>query len=196
MTLNQFLASEIADTIINELKNQPVSTDQFCKLLMDLDLSETHLKSIAEFICDTDKAIYGWQNYHLLFLLSYKKYNSHILIEHCKNKIIEDIHQSEIPASFIYLASVNHEHDVEKFISQFEATWSYQHQRFFLIALQNANPKTTLKPLHGKINYRLIGTVKRIKEKPEFKDSTVFFKDFNKNKTSISDIYDEISPYE
>jgi hypothetical protein len=187
------LASEIADTIIQEFSIQPVSTDQFCKLLMDIDLSSIHLQSIIDYICDKDKAIYGWQNYHLLLLLAYKKHHSNILIEHCKNKVTEDAYQPEVSACFIYLASVNHEHDVEEFIGIFEETWPYQHQRFFLIALQNSAIET-LKPLFGKINYRLKGTVNRLKGNGKFKNSTVFLKDFNE--TLISELYDEISPYE
>ncbi|MBI9092377.1 MAG: RNA-directed DNA polymerase [Desulfobacterium sp.] len=187
------LAIDIADAIIREFACQPVSTDQFCKLLMDLDLSPDQLKSISDYIMDSSVAIYGWQNYHIFLLLAYKKYSSIDLIEHCKSVISADVFRPEVPACFIYLASVGHEVDVEGFIDKFEESWPYQHKRFFLISLQNT-PIKKLRPMFGKVDYRLRGTVTRLKGNGKFKDKTILLKDFNS--TLISEIYDEISPYE
>jgi len=187
------LAIEVADAIIGELSNQPVSSDQFCKLLMDLELSNSQLESIVNYVTDSKMAIYGWQNYHLFLLMAYKKYISTDLIDHCKKIISDDVYKPEVPACFIYLASIGHESEVENFISKFEKEWPYQHQRYFLISLQNTPPKT-LKPLFGKVDYRLKGTVSRLKDNGKFKDKTIYLKNFNS--TLISEIYDEISPYE
>lgn len=187
------LANEIADSLIGELDNQPVSTDQFCKLLMSLDLSASQTKLIADFVVNVEVAIHGWQNYHLLLLLAHRKYLYLPLVEHCKNLIRNDVYQAEVPACFIYLASIGLERDVEEFIDDFKEVWPYQHQRYFLIALQNT-PKEKLKPMFGKVDYRLKGTVLRLQENKNFKDELVFQKDFNT--TVIDEIYDEISPYE
>lgn len=187
------LASEIADALIAELPKQPVSTDQFCRLLMDLDLSKIQYQTIVDFLVNKDVAIYGWQNYQLLMLMSYKKFKDNDLVNHCKNLIRHNVDCAEVPACFIYLASIGLESDVEEFIEDFRDTWSYQHQRYFLIALQNT-PKEKLKPMFGKVGYRLQGTVARLKENKIFKGETVYFKDFNT--TLIDEIYDEISPYE
>ncbi|TOQ81347.1 hypothetical protein, partial [Vibrio parahaemolyticus] len=63
----------------------------------------------------------------------------------------------------------------------------------FLIALQNT-PNKKMKPMFGKVGYRLKGTVNRLKSNKNFKGETVYLKEFNM--TMIDDIYDEISPYE
>ena len=187
------LAQDIADSLINELENQPVSTDQFCKLLKDLDLSDGHLKRIADYLIDEMVAIHCWQNYQILLLLAHKKYDYKSAIDYCKKLISTNIERAEVPACFIYLASIGKENEVEEFIKLFEETWPYQHQRYFLIALQNTSI-SKLKPLFGKVGYRLKGTVTRLKSNKNFKDKTVYLKDFNQ--TLITDIYDEISPYE
>lgn len=187
------LASEIADSLITELGRQAVSTDQFCKLLMDLDLSTTQLTNIADFIIDEKVAIHGWQNYHLIFLMAYKEYEYLPLIDYCKKMIEQSSYNAEVPACFIYLSAIGKEEEVEAHIGNFEETWPYQHQRYFLIALQNT-PLAKLKPLFGKIGYRLRGTVARLQQNMHFKDKTVYIKEFNT--TVIDEIYDEISPYE
>jgi hypothetical protein len=187
------LAIEVADAIIGELSNQPVSSDQFCKLLMDLELSDFQLKLIVNYVTDSKMAIYGWQNYHLFLLMAYKKYISTDLIDHCRKIISDDVYKPEVPACFIYLASIGHENEVENFISKFAEAWPYQHQRYFLISLQNTPPKK-LKPLFGKVDYRLKGTVSRLKDNGKFKGETIYLKNFSS--TLISEIYDEISPYE
>ncbi|MFI2810946.1 RNA-directed DNA polymerase [Microbulbifer sp. JSM ZJ756] len=187
------LASKIADALIKEFDRQPVSADQFCKLLMDLDLSVEQKQSIASFIVDREVAIHGWQNYHLILLMAYKKFNALNLVEHCKNLIREDVGSPEVPACFIYLASIGLESEVEEFIEDFKGSWPYQHQRYFLIALQNT-PKDKLKPLYGKVGYRLRGTIARLKGNKNLKGDTVYLKDFNT--TLIDEIYDEITPYE
>ncbi|HDY7823327.1 TPA: RNA-directed DNA polymerase [Vibrio vulnificus] len=187
------LASNVADKLIGELSTQPVSTDQFCRLLMDLNLSSKQCEDISKFIVNKDISIHGWQNYHLILLMAYKKYHCIDLISHCLSLITDEIDSPEVPACFIYLASIGLESEVEKFIPEFNEFWPYQHQRYFLIALQNT-PSQKLKPMFGKVNYRLKGTVNRLKSSKKFKGKTVYLKSFNK--TMISDIYDEISPYE
>ncbi|MCH8531611.1 MAG: RNA-directed DNA polymerase [Saccharospirillum sp.] len=187
------LASEIADTLIREFSRQPVSTDQFCKLLMDLDLSNAQNQSIANFIMNRDVAIHGWQNYHLILLMAHKKFKATDLVEHCKTLVRQSVLSPEVPACFIYLASIGLESAVEDFIEDFKETWPYQHQRYFLIALQNT-PKEKLQPMFGKVGYRLRGTAARLQKSKIFKGDTVYLRDFNT--TLIDEIYDEISPYE
>ncbi len=187
------LGPDVASVIIGELSAQPASTDQFCKLMMDVDMSDCQIDSVCNYIKDSNVAIYGWQNYHLLMLLAYKRYVSADLIIFCKDIIARDPFKPEVPACFIYLASIGHESDVEGFISQFKEEWPYQHQRFFLIALRNASNKI-LRPIFGRVGFRLIGTVDRLKTTKGLGNKAIFIKDYNK--TAVSRIFDEISPYD
>jgi hypothetical protein len=187
------LARDIADALIGEFTRQPVSADQFCKLLMDLDLTEKQNQLIANFIVNKDVAIHGWQNYHLIMLMAYKKFNAPDLVAHCKALVRHNVERPEVPACFIYLASIGLECEVEEFIAHFQETWPYQHQRYFLIALQNT-PKEKLKSMYGKVGYRLLGTVARLQGNKHIKGDTVYLMDFNT--TLIDEIYNELSPYE
>lgn len=187
------LAQDIADSLISEFERQPVSTDQFCKLLKDLDVSDDQLKRIGDYVVNEMVAIHCWQNYQILLFLAHKKYEYQPVIDHCKKLVSCNIERAEVPACFIYLASIGKENEVEEFIKLFEETWPYQHQRYFLIALQNT-PVAKLKPLFGKVGYRLKGTVDRLKSNKKFKGETIYLQDFNQ--ALITDIYDEISPYE
>ncbi|WP_140385665.1 RNA-directed DNA polymerase, partial [Vibrio parahaemolyticus] len=123
------LAGEIADTLIGELGRQPVSTDQFCKLLKDLELSNQQNQAIVNFVVNKNVAIHGWQNYHLILLMAYKKYSSKTLVDHCEFLINQRLESPEVPACFIYLASIGLESKVEQFIKNYNETWPYQHQR-------------------------------------------------------------------
>ncbi|QMW13685.1 RNA-directed DNA polymerase [Pseudoalteromonas sp. MT33b] len=187
------LAGEIADALIAELPHQAVSSDQFSKLLMDLELSNLQCENIVDFIKNKDVAIHGWQNYHLIMLLAYKKFKSLALVEHCKNLVNLDAKSPESPACFIYLASIGLEQEVESFIPLFNESWPYQHQRYFFIALQETEPKK-FRPIFDKIGYRTKGTVKRMKKNKHFSGETVYLKDFNT--TVITEVYNELSPYE
>ena len=109
--------------------------DQFCKLLKDLELKEDQLKRIAEYLINKMVAIHCWQNYQILLLLAYKKYESQPVIDYCNELIDSNISRAEVPACFIYLAAIGKQNEVEKFIGSFDDTWPYQHQRYFLIAL-------------------------------------------------------------
>lgn len=186
------LATEIADSIIAEFTNQPASSDQFCKLLMDLDLSNAQMDKINDFIINKDIAILGWQNYHLILLMAYKKHESVTLAEHCKDIILNNIGCAEAPACFIYLASIGRNHDLEEFIKIFDESWPYLQQRFFLISIQNTT-SDKLKPMFGKVNYRLKGTIQRLQGNKKFQGETIYLKDFNT--TVINEIFNEISPY-
>ena len=186
-----FLAKEIAKNIIEHLEDQPVSTDQFCKLLAGLELENEHLEAIELFILDKSRAIFHWQNFHLWLLLGYKKYKTLNLINEAITHAESNTHEADVSACFIYLASVGETKKIENLIPLFEESWPYQHQRFFLIALQDSAP-AVLKPLVPKINFKLEGTIKRIKQN---KDLNGFYIS-ELEASSFEEIYDELSPYD
>jgi len=185
------VARELADTIIDHLEDQPASTDQFCKLLNGFDLENNDFSKIENFLLDRARSIFNWQNFHLWLFLAQKEYKTTALIKEALRVIKEDTFASEIPSCFIYLASVGESQEVELLIPQFNVEWPYQHQRFFLIALQNTSP-ATLQPLISKIHHNLRGTIKRLKSNKEV--SGLFVQDYENS--SFEDIYDELSPYE
>jgi hypothetical protein len=96
-----------------------------------------------------------------------------------------------VPACFIYLSSVGEESKVEELIPLFSGTWPYQHQRFFLVALQNSSDET-LQKLISKISPQLRGTIRRIRENNDLKGN--YISDYVHN--GFEKIYDELNPYD
>ena len=70
------------DRIIDLLPEHPAATDQFCRYLAAVPLEEAKLTRIAEQILDSEKRIYGWQNYRLWLLMAQREYFHPRLMEH------------------------------------------------------------------------------------------------------------------
>ena len=191
---NSILASRLADSLIAELSKQPVSTDQFCSILMDLELTAGHLTKIEEFLTDEKIAIFGWQNYHLYLLLAAKKYKSDTLIQFSRKLINEGFYRPEVSACLIYLAVVGALGELEELIEKYDQDiWPYQHQRYFMLALQESTSEK-LQALYPKIGFRVRGTTKRLGQSKIYVKSPLYF--WKNKSTSLHNIYDELSQYD
>lgn len=189
--LKSIFANKIADALISNLEHQPVSTDQFCKLLANLELNPTQLNNIENFMLDASKSIYEWQNYHLWILLAKLSYESEQLTIKAVSTIKNRINSAEVPACFIYLASLNKMEELEHFIPEYSKEWPYQHKRFYLIATQTLGAGK-LSPLRAKIDYRIKDTTKRLQGDVKLKNKYLTFE----HHSEYSDIYDELNPYD
>jgi hypothetical protein len=189
--LKSVFATQIANSLISNLEAQPVSTDQFCKLLSTLNLENDQLKSIENFLLDENKAIFEWQNYHLWILCAKLSYASDDLIQKALNIIEHKIKSAEVPACFIYLACVAKTNELVKFIPSYTKDWPYQHKRLYLIAMQ-ATDGRTLSPLRSQIDYRVSNTIQRLRGNALLKDK--YF--IEEQHSEYSDIYDELNPYD
>lgn len=183
------LAQEIVDKIIDNLQIQPSSTDQFCKLLADFDLSIEQYSKIELLLTNDSISIYTWQNYHLWILLSYKEYATEGLI----NKAIWNINNAtlsaEVPACFIYLAATGNHSQLKSLLHLFDEKWPFQHQRALLIAAQKYS-KLDLKPLVNKISPQIKGTTARLTNTNNKKYVSII------NKSSLTEIYNDLNPYD
>lgn len=184
------IATELKTLLIETLEEQAVSTDQYCRLLSQLDLTDEELKRISDFLGDRDRAIYPWQNFHLWLLIARKKWKHDDLLRVAQERIEEDVLQPEVPAIFIYLRCVDEANLLHPFINKFKSIWPYYHQRSFLLAT-SAFERENLKPLHDELGPKLRGTVKRALS--IIKDGVPLQ---TMETTSLFNIYEEVSPYD
>ena len=188
--IHNALAKDLKLLLIESLDMHAVSTDQYCRLLGAIDLTEDELEKIGDFLCDHERSIHSWQNYHLWILISKCKHKTERLLALALNRINSDILQAEVSAIFIYLRCVGEASLLQPIIGRFNSKWPYYHQRNFLLATSEFD-KDSLKPLVPHLGPKLRGTVARARS--HFVDNNPIT---NRERTPMPEIYDEISPYE
>lgn len=186
------VAEELVGLIIDSLEGQAVSTDQFCRVLSFLAISEENFHRIERFMLDSVISIHSWQNYHIWMLLALKEYKSDAIVRLAERKIHDDLASPEIPAIFVYLASVREGGAALRYaIQNFSSEWSYQHQRYLLLATREFD-KGELKPLFGIIGIRVKGTALRARSYVPKQGSLVCIP----RSTNLASFYDEINVYD
>ncbi|MGA6180911.1 RNA-directed DNA polymerase [Stenotrophomonas sp. NPDC077421] len=186
------VAGELVDLVIDSLETQAVSTDQFCRVLSFLAISQESFHRIERFMLDSVISIHPWQNYHLWMLLALKEYKTDAIVALAERKVAENLASPEIPAIFVYLASVREGGAaLKQAIEHFSGEWSYQHQRYLLLATREFD-KEDLRPLFGKLGIRVQGTAIRAKSYVPKQGSLVCIP----RSTNLVSFYDEISVYD
>jgi hypothetical protein len=184
------IASELKALLIDSFEDHAVSTDQYCRLLGSLELIEEELERIGQFLSDHERSIHSWQNYHLWLILAKRKYKTESLVALAIERIVADVLRPEIAAIFIYLRCVDEVNVLEHLASQYRSDWPYYHQRNFLLATSESS-KEALKPVVDHLGPKLKGTATRAR--PYFVENLPIAE---RERTSLLEIYNEISPYE
>lgn len=184
------LAADLKALIIESLEAHAASTDQYCRLLGALTLSDGELEKISHFLCDHERSIHSWQNYHLWLLLAKSKYKTARLLDLGIERVNSDVLRPEVAAIFIYFRCVGETDLLQSIISKFDSAWPYYHQRNYLLATSELD-KNTLKPLVALLGPKLKGTVARAKS--HFVDGVPLT---NREPIPMPSMYDEISPYD
>lgn len=184
------MASQIKALLIESLEDHAVSTDQYCRILSILDLSQDELGKIESFLCDNERAIHSWQNYHLWLLLSHNKYRTDKLITLAKNRMQVDIIQAEVSAIFIYFRCVGEAEHLAEVVNDFNSSWPYYHQRNFLLATSEID-RELIKPLVEHLGPKLKGTVSRARS--YFSENLPLVR---RERTSMFKLYETLSPYD
>lgn len=184
------LAEQLKSLIIESLEDHAVSTDQYCRLLSVLELAPAELERIEQFLCDHERAIHSWQNYHLWLTLARLKYKTEKLVALATQRINSDILRSEVAAIFIYLRCVDEVGILENIAAEFRSSWPYYHQRNYLLATSDSS-RDLLKPVVEHLGPKLKGTVNRAKS--HFVANTPLTE---RERTPMPRMYDELSPYD
>ena len=184
------IAGELKALLIDSLEDHAASTDQYCRLLSALDLTATENQKIANFLCDAERSIHSWQNYHLWMLLARQKYRSENLIKLALHTTERDINLAEVPAIFIYLRCVGEAYSLTSLITKFSAEWPYYHKRNFLLATSELD-REALRPLVQHLDPKIRGTVQRARS--YYVNGLPLAA---RARTTIPQLYDNLDPYE
>ena len=184
------MAEQLKALLIDSLEDHAVSTDQYCRLLAILELAPAELERVEHFLCDHERAIHSWQNYHLWLILARLKYKTEKLVSLATQRIQTDVLRSEVAAIFIYLRCVGEVRILEEMAVDFRSTWPYYHQRNYLLATSESS-KDILKPVVAHLGPKLKGTASRARS--HFVENVPLSE---RERTPIPKMYDELSPYD
>ncbi|NBG93654.1 RNA-directed DNA polymerase [Pseudomonas sp. 9.1(2019)] len=186
--------TEISDDlkllVIETFEDHAASTDQYCRLLSALNLTDDDHEKIAQYLMDDEKSIHSWQNFHLWLLLAKNRYKSEKIIKYASAKIQTDVLEAETSAIFIYLRCVDESAALIPIIPEFKSTWPFYHQRNFLLATSEFG-KEDLRPLVSELKTKIKGTATRARS--HFKDGRPLIE---RESRSPMELYEEISPYD
>ncbi|MBD3815224.1 MAG: RNA-directed DNA polymerase [Halothiobacillus sp.] len=184
------IATQLKSLLIDSLEDHAVSTDQYCRLLSILGLSPEDLEKIEQFLCDHERSIHSWQNYHLWLILARGKHKTAHLSALAKRRIENDILCPEVAAIFIYLRCVGEVSFLEGIAISFRSTWPYYHQRNYLLATSESD-RNLIKPVVAHLGPKLKGTVARARS--HFQEDVPLVE---RERTPMLKLYDELNPYD
>jgi len=157
----------ITDFIINELYVQPWSSDTFAKYLISVDLSSHHLEKLQQFLSDSEKNIYEWQEYQIWRVIISHNFKHPNLIKKARENLDKRSNNSPVIASSIlYLSALGDSNDKKYIVDEFKNLKNHFVQRAALIGIKELDYISFIKPSVEKhIIPSLIGCYKYLKEK-------------------------------
>lgn len=157
------LISSLMDILISSLAANAATTDQYCRLISIIDKQGSCLPKIATFLVNEKAAIHDWQNYNLWLLLASRNFKTEELISLAKIKLSETLTSGEAAAILIWLRCVDEPEILSGVIAQYDPKWPSQNIRYLLLSTANLAPDT-LKPLHGRVPIKHLGTATRSRQ--------------------------------
>ena len=190
LTPDQF-DTNLPEILVEAMFKEPVSTDQYCKMLKLLGLDTKCVEMIEKFLTDRQRAIHDWQNYHLWMMLARNAVKSSKLracaIEVLKTKM----ESAEAGSILIWADQVGYKSVVNIAITRFSADTPFQFQRYFAIATRRY-PSQKLVNIYNQISGRVRGTKDRCLEY-ETESGRL---EFPTRGVAIQDLFDEVSEYD
>jgi len=136
----------ITKRILNELVDQPWSTDTFARYLSSVKLAPDDIQVIKDLLLDNAKNIYEWQSFYLWCLLTRHEYKDAELIKAARSNIESLNNIPTTAASCLYLGANGDPND-KKFIAEnFKRFGDHLIQRFALIAVKDLSYTAIIKP--------------------------------------------------
>jgi hypothetical protein len=181
----------LTNTILDCLENEPVSTDQHCRLLAALPWPENTTERLADFLSNESKAIHPWQNYQLWLLLARKNIKFEPLIKTAIFQLETNFDSPATSSIFVYLSCIGEKNKLVPYVQLFSNDWPYKHQRHFLLATHDLD-KEVLWPLHSKVGIKVRNTARR---------GAAFFNTdghplATKEPLNILQLFDEVNAYD
>lgn len=154
----------ITDGIVESLVSCPTSTDRAYEYLCSVSLSEEHAGKIVDYLLDKNKSIYEWQNYWLWKLLVIHDINNTRIIDYSIKILGEsEIHDAEKAGAILYLAKFGNIEQILSIRDFVDLSQGIFLQRHMILAFKHLDWKKHVEQVSKKINPRLHGTYKTIK---------------------------------
>lgn len=127
---------DITPLVIDGLDSSPVSTDQICRYLRVVHISDDDYATLISHLSDGERAIYNWKNYRLWVLLTQRQYRSDQLIARAKQVVLERGDDPTRAGASLYLGAFGDISDRELIATKFSELESFLGQRNAVIAVQ------------------------------------------------------------
>jgi len=134
-TLDKSYFDNISDQVIEELLEQPYSTDQLARYLKAAPLDGSQLDRIALLLADPSKAIYDWQNFHLWQVLLHQNHVTDAVVSLARSRALKSTRIGDRAGSFLYLGAYGSDADRESIASRFGECASPTEHRAALVAI-------------------------------------------------------------
>lgn len=125
----------ITPLVIDAIPNFPAVTDQFVKYLLAVPTTAADLDRIAQYLQDTSKSFYNWQNYKLWLLLVHKEYRNTVLLEYAADLIQKNPDNPTRCGATLYLGALGGADQRVLIAKNFQSVQSFFGQRTALIAM-------------------------------------------------------------
>lgn len=182
---------QMTEVCIQELDEQPYSSDQMVSYLKAVPTSEDQMANVARLLKDNGRSIYDWQNYLLWQLLVYKEHKDGELLSVARQRSVSIDRPADRAGAILYLGAMGSIND-RLFIAQlFESCKQHIVQRNALIAVHEIEFNSGIKQFVAEhVSTSLRGTYRRLREG--------YLGRYYQPLPPISavDIYDEVSSYD
>ena len=139
--------SKLTPCVLNELLEQPWSTDSFFRFLECVDLKQEECQQIADILSKDILCTYEWQVYYLWQLLIAKKFKTDKLLGIARKKITTNQHKKpEIAACCLYLSAIGTTNDKQFIAENFIIFKDFFTQRIALIAVKDLSYSRYIEP--------------------------------------------------
>ncbi|MCF8275283.1 MAG: RNA-directed DNA polymerase [Flavobacteriales bacterium] len=188
---NKIDIDDITDAVINQLIDQPWSTDSFARYLISTPLSDYHLQRIASLLLDDEKNIYEWQEYHIWrILINHNCKEASLILKARHNLEHRATNHPIIAGSTLYLCSLGDGNDRKHVADNFQNLTNFFVQRTALIGIKELDYTTIIK-----------GSVEKFMDDCHKGSYRVLNKDFTgvysipPSKLNFKDFYDELPEF-
>ena len=174
--------ADIIPGVVNAIYECPAITDRIYEFLASTKIPNEYHNGIIEYLSDSNKAIYEWQNYLLWKLVIVCSIKNERLLSLARNTISSASSLPDTFGSLLYLSRFGEMDDKVNIRDSITLKDSYLLQRHKLLALKGMDwIKDDVRQISGKVLTELIGTYKiinskkiteniKMPEKIEFKD--------------------------
>ena len=130
---------EITNDILTCVPDWPHVSGEFYTYLVSVEMTAAELNVLRDYLLDTDKSIYGWQNYLLWKVLTFYDYSDTDLIGHAKQVIEQSKNYGDKAGATLYLGKCGDRNCENAIVEDFSRLNNFFLQRHALIALQETD---------------------------------------------------------